>query len=412
MPVIRVAPDAPSGAGRAGRPAARPSNLQDALAGLEGPARVVLEAGRYDLLPSPYREPTCGNCEDQDTPVRATVGLRVSGRGIELAGAGPGEVVIHTSAGYGILFEGCRGCALRGITVTGGARDPDGNATDAGVVAKESDVELEECVIRDNVGDSAIVADVVVGIAGVVGRAGSDVRIRGCRIERNSWDGIALYRDARATIVDNVVDGVDRASGRRIGGGRGVGIGLTWDARARVTGNLVRRYWKGIGVFVDAEAAVRHNVVEEVLTWGIAFWDARKGTPVATIEENAVFRTGACGAMIAASRRGSEEPGRFTGNALAAACRNEAYDGGEPYCTQRPLALEAAPEGFRIGGNLFHGSRQPGDAPRVEQLDRDEFVAAARPLLEALSGRPALEGSSFLREFGAGAGRESAGGRR
>lgn len=401
-PVIRVAPDAPAGAPREGRGTDRPSNLQETLAGLEGPARVRLDPGHYHLRARSYGEPACGNCEDPNTPVRATVGLRVSGRGIELAGASPGDVVIHTNAGYGILFDGCRGCSLRGVTVTGGVRDPDGNATDAGVVVKESHVEVSDCVIRDNVGDSATVADVVVGIAGIVGRRGADLRIRGCRILGNSWDGIALYRDAEATIEENLVDGVDRASGGHVGGGRGVGIGLTWNARARVTGNLVRRYWKGIGIFVDASATLRHNVVEEVLTWGIAYWDAGKGSPVATVEENAVFRTGACGVMLAASRRNAEDPGGLIGNAVVEACRNEAYDGGQPYCTQRPLAREAVPDGFRIRGNLFHGSRQPGESAPIEQLDRDEFVAAARPLLRILAARPTLRASSFLREFDAG----------
>ena len=56
-----------------------------------------------------------------------------------------------------------------------------------------------------------------------------------------------------------------------------MGIGLTWDARAEVRRNRVSRYWKGIGIFVDARADVSHNVVEDILTWGIAYWDAGKG---------------------------------------------------------------------------------------------------------------------------------------
>ena len=51
-------------------------------------------------------------------------------------------------------------------------------------------------------------------------------------------------------IEGNWIDGVDLARGERIGGGRGVGIGATWNAYANVRGNVVRRYWKGIGAFV------------------------------------------------------------------------------------------------------------------------------------------------------------------
>ena len=39
---------------------------------------------------------------------------------------------------------------------------------------------------------------------------------------------------ASARIEDNVIDGVDKAGGRVAGGGRGVGIGLTWNATASI----------------------------------------------------------------------------------------------------------------------------------------------------------------------------------
>ena len=70
----------------------------------------------------------------------ATRGLRVSGRGIRLVAAVPGAATINTGAGYGLLFDGCDGCSLEGVVVTGGERDEDGRATDAAIVVRESTV--------------------------------------------------------------------------------------------------------------------------------------------------------------------------------------------------------------------------------------------------------------------------------
>lgn len=407
--VIRVEPDAPPGEPLA--PGSTGRRLQRAVEGVTGPAVIELRAGHYYLTPAEYRDPACGNCQEPrpDSAVRATRGLELSGRGITVRGAGRDSTVIHTNAGYGVLFDGCRDCELRDLAVTDGRRDLDGRATDAGVVVRRGRVRLEDCAIRENIGDSARVDSVVVGVAGVAVREGGDVVVRDCRIVRNSWDGIAAYRGARLDVRGTLVDGVDRASGGAVGGGRGVGIGLTWDARATVVGNLVRNYWKGIGVFVDAEAEVRENVVEEVLTWGIALWDAGQGTPVARVERNAVHRTGACGAMIALGSMEGEgkEPaagasrssGRFTENLLVETAGDERYDSGKPYCTQRPIARESVPASFTVRDNLLHGNRQPGPARKDPQLSREAFLERAAPVLRALRSRPLLRRSAFLSRF-------------
>ncbi|MBI4546222.1 MAG: right-handed parallel beta-helix repeat-containing protein [Gemmatimonadetes bacterium] len=408
--VVRVAPDAPVAA-TSYSSTNQPSRLQAVLDTVRGPARILLAPGRYHLAAAAYQDPTCGNCEDPATAVPATLGMRVSGVGIEITGAHADSAIIHTRAGYGILFEDCDGCALRGVTVTGGVRDADGRATDGAVVVRRGTVALEACRIRDNIGDSATVASVVVGIAGAVGRENARIEVTGCRIERNSWDGIALYRDARATIRDNIIDGVNKASGGRVGGGRGVGIGLTWNAQADVAGNLVRRYWKGIGVFVDARANMRHNIVEDVLTWGIAYWGAGRGRAVAFIEENVVFETGACGVMLdrAGDAAGdtAAAAGSFVANVVVRTGQNPRYDSGEPYCTQRPVARENVPGGFTERNNLFHDNRQPGEAPREPELDAGAFGRAAAPLLERLRRFPALRESEFLRAFGSRRGTSS-----
>lgn len=391
-PTLRVAAGPDAGA-----------RLRTLLDTLRGPVRVLLEEGRYVLEPVPFSDPSCGNCTDASETVPATRALRLSGEDVTLEGAGAEATVLETRAGYGVLIEDCEGCALRGVTVTGGVRDPDGRATDAGVVVRASRAVVEDCVVRDNLGDSATVHTVVVGVAGVAVREGADLTLRRCRILRNSWDGVALYRDARARIEHNVVDGVDAASGARMGGGRGVGIGLTWNASATVEGNLVARYWKGIGVFVDARAEVRENAVEDVLTWGIAYWAAGDGAPVAVIERNVVYGTGACGVSVDRSSAVAEgaDPGHLVGNALVDTGRDERYDGGEPYCYQRPIARHAVPAGFEIADNVVHDVRQPGEAwPVEETVDEASFRDSVAPLLEALRDRPALAGSRFLKDFG------------
>jgi hypothetical protein len=392
-------------------------DLQALLDTLRGPATVQLAPGDYHLTPVAFTDSTCGNCQDADDDVSATRGLLVRGDSITLAGETAGHVVLHTHAGYGVLFDGCDGCALERVTVTDGVRDPDGRATDAGVVIRAGRVRLSDCVVRDNLGDSATVHSGVVGIMGIAVREGGDATVSGCRVERNSWDGITGYRDARILAEDNVVDGVDAARGAQMGGGRGVGIGLTWNAEGVVRGNLVTRYWKGIGVFVDARASITGNVVEDVLTWGLAYWGPDGGRPVAWIERNAVFETGACGVILdratpwapasgpSARSPGMDAlrddgPGDLVGNAFARTGQDARYDSGEPYCTQRPIARHAVPEGFAIADNLVWDVRQPGDAPREDTLDAATFRAGVAPLVEQLAAWPAVAGSRFVGAFG------------
>jgi hypothetical protein len=392
-------------------------NLRDDQGRLPEDTILQLLPGHYELRAVAFTDSTCGNCEDPETHVSATLGLRLSGRRIALEGRGAADsVMVHTRAGYGILFENCEECRIANLTLTDGLRDSDGNATDAAIVVRNSSVDIEACRIVDNIGDSTAVSEVVVGIIGVAGREGSRMRIVGNHILRNSWDGIALYRGAQATIEDNVIDGVDKARGGRIGGGRGVGIGVTWDARATIRRNRVTRYWKGIGVFVDAQADVSENVVEEVLTWGIAYWDAGKGRPVARIESNVVYDTGACGISITRATSGSPAPGYCLANVVLRTGQNPKYDDPDYYCTQCPIAVEAQPNGFTVADNLlFDNRRAPttrvGDAIAgagstrvVDLVNRDlkdgDFLREVAPLYRRLSAIPSLHDARCLRAIG------------
>ena len=370
-------------------------NLQQIVA--QAPdSSVILIEGLHRLKPQAYVDESCGNCEIPATRVDASVGLIVSGKAKRIVGISPYKSAIHTNSGYGILFENCQDCSIESLTITDGARDPDGNATDAAVVVKNSSVLVAYNLIINNVGDSTIVKRTIVGIMGITGREGSDITIRRNEIFRNSWDGIALYRDAHAVIEQNFIDGIDLARGERIGGGRGVGIGLTWNAKALVRGNLVRRYWKGIGIFVDAEALVFENVIENIATWGISLWDADKGTPCGRIMRNVIFRTGSCGAAIESGACAVsdtsffQDTGSFVENILVSTGQNPKYDSGEPYCFQRALAVHKKPATFLIAENLFFANRESGDKTGSQDVSKSEFLARIDEI-EPILGRTPLK---------------------
>jgi hypothetical protein len=207
---------------------------------------IMLGPGSYELRPTMIVDSTCGNCEEPATPVACTVGLHIRGKYVHLEGPEDRSAIIHTNAGYGLFVDRCSSAIIENLTITDGERDTSGLATDAAIVVKNSHAIIRNNRIIDNIGDSALVASRVVGIMGICGRENSNIIIEKNRIIRNSWDGIALFRDAVAVIEGNLIDGVDKARGSSVGGGRGVAIGVTWNARAQIRGNLVKRYWKGI----------------------------------------------------------------------------------------------------------------------------------------------------------------------
>jgi len=238
---------------------------------------VYIHPGRYKAVRDTFIEALCGNCERHETPVAASRGFYIHNKALTLIGTDRDSVILVTNAGYGVYFEKSRGSLITRVTITGGRRDEDGMATDAGVVAKHSTVTVTDCLIKDNTHrpDS-----IVVGVGGVFGRENSELYIIGNRIENNGWDGIALYRGASAVITDNVIDT-----------GRGAGIGITWDATAVVYRNRVSGYWKGIGTFGASRAIVRNNAVFDNLGWGIV----ATGTSYMDCANNVVYHNGNCG---------------------------------------------------------------------------------------------------------------------
>ena len=267
-------------------------DLQYAIDKCEDGDTLFILPGEYKAVPRNFLEDLCGNAEIHATQVNATRGFLIEGKQLVIVGAGANEVKLITGAGYGVLFLNSHGSALTGVTVTGGIRDPDGNATDAGVVAKFSSVTITNCEIVDNTHQ---LDSVVVSIGGIIGREGSCLVITGNKIVNNGWDGIALYRGAEAYISDNTIKK-----------GRGAGIGITWDAAALITGNQVSEYWKGIGSFGDSRVIARNNLVSDCLGWGII----ANGSSCLDAVNNVVYHNGNCGL----ASWGENTSGRFANN--------------------------------------------------------------------------------------------------
>ena len=370
--------------------------LQAVLSGKVDSLEIYLQPGDYYLSPTSITDSTCGNCEEPNQFVPATAGLEISGSYVRITGPEDRSAVIHTNAGYGIYFNHCKRGIIENLSVTGGIRDPDGNATDAAIVVKNSAVTIRNNHIYGNIGDSAIVVKNIVGVMGICGRENSDLTITDNEIIGNSWDGIALYRDATATIIGNLIDGVDKASSKVAGGGRGVAVGITWNARATIDGNLVKRYWKGIGIFVDANVTARNNIIEDILTWGIAYWDAERGKPVGIIENNIIYSTGACGVSITRSQPGPN-PGHLIGNVIVRTAQNPKYDAPDYYCKQCALSISSKPDNFRIDDNQFFNNRRATETLPDYDLSESEFKKYAEDLRNRLLNSALFQQSDFVK---------------
>ena len=370
--------------------------LQAVLSGKVDSLEIYLQPGDYYLSPTSITDSICGNCEEPNQFVPATAGLEISGSYVRITGPENRSAVIHTNAGYGIYFNHCKRGIIENLSVTGGIRDPDGNATDAAIVVKNSTVTIRNNYIYGNIGDSAIVVKNIIGVMGICGRENSDLTITDNEIIGNSWDGIALYRDATATIIGNLIDGVDKASSKVAGGGRGVAVGITWNARATIDGNLIKRYWKGIGIFVDANVTARNNIIEDILTWGIAYWDAERGKPVGIIENNIIYSTGACGVSITRSQPGPN-PGHLIGNVIVKTAQNPKYDAPDYYCNQCALSISSKPDNFRIDDNQFFNNRRATETLPDYDLSDSEFKKYAEDLRNRLLNSALFQQSDFAK---------------
>jgi hypothetical protein len=275
----------------------RGSDLQAIIDFAASGDTLVLGAKDFEARPSPFADPLCGNCVDPTDGARATTGFVVRNKQLILRGVDRTTTRLITNAGYGVYFENADGSMLANLTVIGGVRDGDGNATDGAVVVRRSRVTIEDCDLRDN-NHRHPDSTVIVGISGVIGREGADLTIRGCHVVNNGWDGIALYRGATAVISDCVISD-----------GRGAGIGVTWDASCRAFRNEITGFWKGIGSFGTAVLIARNNLVHDNLGWGLV----ATGRSFADFSNNVVYHNGNCGV----APWSTEARGRIINNIIA-----------------------------------------------------------------------------------------------
>lgn len=270
-------------------------DLQAAIDAASSGDTLIIAPGEYTATPVAFIDTLCGNCAEHRTPHHASYGFRVKGKSLWLVGSGPDTTILTTKAGYGVFFDDCPDAGIMNLTITGGIRDTSGMATDAGIVARNTHLVVQNCWIRDN---TDYPDSIIVGIGGVMGREGADLTIRNNRITNNTWDGVALYRGATATIADNVIHQ-----------GRGAGVGITWDATATVLRNQVSQFWKGIGSFGATRVICKNNIVYNCLGWGII----ATGTSYMDCANNIILRNGNCGFGL----WGKEAHGRMTNNIIA-----------------------------------------------------------------------------------------------
>ena len=247
-----------------------------------------------EARPVRFIDSLCGNCNEHQTPVTARYGFMVRDKSLHIIGASRSESILVTRAGYGLFFVNSPNSGIENLTITGGRRDPDGRATDAGVVVRNSRLHIQNV---DIIGNDHRVDTIVIGIAGIVGREGAELIVENCNISGNGWDGVALYRGATAVIADCIIED-----------GRGAGIGVTWDASCIAYRNIVTGYWKGIGAFGTSWMAARNNAVHDNLGWGII----ATGQAFADIANNVIDHNGNCGLAVWSN----ESRGRIINNII------------------------------------------------------------------------------------------------
>lgn len=255
----------------------RGSNLQATIDHAADGDTIIIGRKTLEARPTEWIDSLCGNCREHQTPVEATYGFLIKNKSLYIVGQDRDESVLQTNAGYGLLIINSPLTCITNLTITGGRRDPDGNATDAAVVVRNSKVHLNDVSIIDN--DHRIDA-VVVGIGGLFGREGAEIVAWRCLIANNGWDGVALYRGAVAVISDCTIKD-----------GRGAGIGITWDASCTAYRNDISGYWKGIGAFGTSWVVAHNNTVHDNLGWGII----ATGQAFMDVANNLVYHNGNCG---------------------------------------------------------------------------------------------------------------------
>ena len=108
-------------------------------------ATIQIHPGTYSAWPVAYDDPGCGNCDDATyaSGAKASRGFLIEDKSLHLIGDNRDTVILDTNAGYGVLFINAGESSIQNLTVTGGMRDADGQATDGGIVVKYTTLLIE-----------------------------------------------------------------------------------------------------------------------------------------------------------------------------------------------------------------------------------------------------------------------------
>ena len=234
------------------------SDLQHAMDLAPDGSIIKLLPGIHTAHPEPYTDPSCGNCEPNSTKTpRATVGFRIKDKSLKILGSGADSTILKTNSGYGLYVNNSCESELSELTITGGVRDIDPDASDGAVVVRESRLIIQNLIISNNNG-LLPAPNYYPGIAGIVARERSDLVIINTKIANNSWDGVAVYNSGKIRLYNSVIKE-----------GYGVGVGTTGSAKSIIINNNISNYWKGIGAFADSEVIAYNNTIHHNLGWGM-----------------------------------------------------------------------------------------------------------------------------------------------
>jgi parallel beta helix pectate lyase-like protein len=255
-PVIYVSPSAsPSSRdGSAERPYA---SLQSAIDAAPDGAELRLAPGTYTGTPTEVSGPRAPN-DPSSAETHPTAGFRIEGKSLTIRGDGEGRTIIDgAGADYGLYVDGGSNAQVRDLTITGARGGDDDANADAGLSVRDSRVDLERVTIEGN-GEGAP-PEGRSGVRGVSGRGSAEISMRDSTVRGNTWDGVALYENAAATI--------DRS---QISENGHTAVGATGESRATVTNSIIGNNYKGIGAFGSASVTASNNDIVNNGGWGLS----------------------------------------------------------------------------------------------------------------------------------------------
>jgi len=91
---------------------------------------IIVGLKTFQAKSKSFKEPLCGNCLETKTEVKATYGFIIRDKSLVIIGKDRDESRLVTNAGYGVYIVNSPSSKIINLTITGGKRDPDGNATD------------------------------------------------------------------------------------------------------------------------------------------------------------------------------------------------------------------------------------------------------------------------------------------